>query len=99
MIINIQKYLSCTYNISLDTLKGKKSIRSKDEYKIYNLSVLMSWLLNPSKKYGVKSLIARHHNCSHMNRVYRLNKLYKSNTSFRNFVNTNLIDYETSRKT
>ena len=33
MIINIQKYLSCTYNISLDTLKGKKGIRSKDEYK------------------------------------------------------------------
>ena len=85
MIINIQKYLSCTYNISLDTLKGKKGIRSKDEYKIYNLSVLMSWLLNPSKRYGVKSLIARHHNCSHMNRVYRLNKLYNNKNFLKNF--------------
>ena len=99
MIINIQKYLSCTYNISLDTLKGKKIIRSRDEYKIYNLSILLSWLLNPTKKYGVKSLIARFHGCKHKNRVYRLSKLYKSNSRFKNFVDTNLTKYEKTRKT
>jgi len=40
MIVNIQKYLCSTYNISLETLKGKKPIKDKDEYNKYNLSII-----------------------------------------------------------
>jgi len=53
MIVNIQKYLSNTYNISLDTLKGNKPIKDKDEYKSYNLSIILCWLLHPTQVYGV----------------------------------------------
>ena len=85
MVINIQKYISHTYNIPIDMLKGKSAIKDKDQYNLYNLSIILSWLLHPTKQYGCKSLIARHH-CCNKNRVFRLYKLYNSNDKFRSFV-------------
>ena len=95
MVINVQKYLSSTYNIPVDLLKGKKTIKSNDQYKIYNLSILLSWLLHPTQSYGSKSLIARLHSCN-KNRVYRLFNLYNKNSSFKSFVDKELKNYKVS---
>jgi hypothetical protein len=95
MVINIQKYLSSTYNIPVDLLKGKKTIKSNTQYKIYNLSILLSWLLHPTQVYGSKSLIARLHSCN-KNRVYRLFNLYNKNSSFKSFVDKELKNYKVS---
>ena len=37
MVINVQKYISSTYNISIDVLKGKKTARCEQDYNLYNL--------------------------------------------------------------
>ena len=95
MVINVQKYLSSTYNIPVDLLKGKKIIKSNTQYKIYNLSILLSWLLHPTQVYGSKSLIARFHSCN-KNRVYRLFNLYNKNSSFKSFVDKELKNYKVS---
>ena len=92
MVINVQKYLSSTYNIPIDLLKGKKTKKSNEQYKIYNLSILLSWLLHPTQSYGSKSLIARLHSCN-KNRVYRLFNLYNKNSSFKSFVDKALESY------
>ena len=65
-------------------LKGKSAITDKEHYNLYNLSIILSWLLHPTKAYGCKSLIARHH-CCNKNRVFRLYKLYNTNDKFREF--------------
>ncbi len=93
MVNNIQKYLASTFNISLDILKGKKTARCEQDYKIYNLSILLCWILHPTQVYGSKSLIARHHRCS-KNRVYRLNKYYTHNINFKSFVDKYKEDYK-----
>ena len=95
MVINVQKYLSSTYNIPVDLLKGKKTIKSNEQYKIYNLSILLSWLLHPTQVYGSKSLIARLHSCN-KNRVYRLFNLYNKNSNFKSFVDKELKNYKVS---
>ena len=95
MIVNVQKFCSKSYNISIDTLKGKKTIKSNTQYKIYNLSILLSWLLHPTQVYGSKSLIARLHSCN-KNRVYRLFNLYNKNSSFKSFVDKELKNYKVS---
>ena len=95
MVINVQKYLSSTYNIPVELLKGKKTIKSNIQYKIYNLSILLSWLLHPTQVYGSKSLIARLHSCN-KNRVYRLFNLYNKNSSFKSFVDKELKNYKVS---
>ena len=95
MVINVQKYLSSTYNIPVDLLKGKKTIKSNIQYKIYNLSILLSWLLHPTQVYGSKSLIARLHSCN-KNRVYRLFNLYNKNSNFKSFVDKELKNYKVS---
>ena len=95
MVINVQKYLSSTYNIPIDLLKGKKTIKSNTQYKIYNLSILLSWLLHPTQVYGSKSLIARLHSCN-KNRVYRLFNLYNKNSNFKSFVDKELKNYKVS---
>ena len=92
MVINVQSYLSSTYNIPIDLLKGKKTIKSSDQYKIYNLYILLSWLLHPTQVYGSKSIIARLHSCK-SNRVYRLFNLYNKNASFKSFVDKALESY------
>ena len=86
MIVNVQKFCSKSYNISLDTLKGKRKVKDNNEYKTYNLSIILSWLLHPTRRYGSKSLIARFHGCKHKNRVYRLVKLYNNNSRFKSYV-------------
>ena len=93
MVINIQKFISNTYNIPLNMLKGKITIKSSRQYKIYNLSILLSWLLHPTQVYGSKSLIARFHSCN-KNRVYRLFILYNRNDSFKSFVDKALESYK-----
>ena len=93
MVINVQKYLSLTYNIPIDLLKGKKTIKSNEQYKIYNLSILLSWLLHPTQVYGCKSTIARLHSCN-KNRVYRLFNLYNKNSNFKFFVDKELKNYK-----
>ena len=92
MVINVQKFISNSYNIPLNVLKGKITIKSSRQYKIYNLSILLSWLLHPTQVYGSKSLIARLHSCKR-NRVYRLFGLYNRNASFKSFVNKALESY------
>ena len=95
MVINIQKFISNTYNIPLNMLKGKITIKSSRQYKIYNLSILLSWLLHPTQVYGSKSLIARLHSCN-KNRVYRLFNLYNKNSNFKSFVDKELKNYKVS---
>jgi hypothetical protein len=94
MIVNIQKFCSKTYNTSLNTIKGKKECRDRREYNVYNLSILLCWLLRPTKKYGCKSLIARHHSCKHMNRVFRLIKFYESSPGFNLYVKSAMTAYK-----
>ena len=95
MVINVQKFISNSYNIPLNVLKGKITIKSSKQYKIYNLSILLSWLLHPTQVYGSKSLIARFHSCN-KNRVYRLFNLYNKNSSFKSFVDKELKNYKVS---
>ena len=93
MVINVQKYLSDTYNIPINMLKGKITIKSSNQYKIYNLSILLSWLLHPTQVYGCKSTIARLHSCN-KNRVYRLFNLYNKNSAFKSFVDKAIKSYK-----
>jgi hypothetical protein len=93
MVINIQKFISSTYNIPINMLKGKSSIRNSEHYKMYNLSILLCWLLHPTQVYGSKSLIARLHSCK-KNRVYRLFNLYNKNFVFKSFVDKALNSYK-----
>ena len=95
MVINVQKYLSSTYNIPINMLKGKINIKSSEQYKIYNLSILLSWLLHPTQVYGSKSTIARLHKCN-MNRVHRLNSLYLNNSKFKSFVDNAIKHYKSN---
>ena len=95
MVINVQKFISNSYNIPLNVLKGKITIKSSRQYKIYNLSILLSWLLHPTQVYGSKSLIARLHSCKR-NRVYRLFNLYNKNSNFKSFVDKELKNYKVS---
>ncbi len=93
-MFNIQKSLCSTYNISLETLNGKKPIKYKDEYNKYNLSIILCWLLLPTQRWGSKSLIARFHGCKHKNRVYRLIRFYESNRGFKRYVNEAIKGYK-----
>ena len=93
MIVNVQKYISHTYNIPVDLLKGKMSIKDKKQYNLYNLSIILSWLLHPTQSYGSKSLIARLHSCN-KNRVYRLFNLYNKNSAFKSFVDKAIKSYK-----
>ena len=95
MVINVQKYVSTTYNIPLNLLKGKTTIKDNKQYKLYNLSILLCWLLHPTQRYGSKSLIARMH-CCNKNRVYRLHNLYNKNDSFKSFVDKAKENYKVS---
>ena len=55
MVINIQKFISSTYNIPINMLKGKSSIRNSEQYKMYNLSLFNLKDLDA----GWSSLVAR----------------------------------------
>ena len=74
-------------------LKGKINIKNSEQYKMYNLSIILSWLLHPTQVYGCKSTIARLHKCN-MNRVHRLNSFYKNNSNFKSFVDNAIKDYK-----
>ena len=93
MVNRIQKYCSLSYNVSLDVLKGKKTVNNSNDYKIYNLCILLCWLLHPTQVYGCKSTIARLHSCN-KNRVYRLFNLYNKNSAFKSFVDKAIKSYK-----
>ena len=93
MVINIQKFIRSTYNIPINILKGKINVKNSEQYKMYNLSIILSWLLHPTQAYGCKSTIARLHSCN-MNRVHRLNSLYLKNNNFKSFVDNAIKDYK-----
>lgn len=95
MVINIQKFISSTYNIPINMLKGKISIKNSEQYKMYNLSIILSWLLHPTQVYGCKSTIARLHSCN-MNRVHRLNSFYLKNKNFKSFVDNAIKHYKSN---
>jgi hypothetical protein len=90
MVNNIQCFISNHFDISIKIIKGQQEFNNNKEYNYYNVSILLSYLLNPTKKYGVKSIIHRLHNCTSTNRVQRLNKQYNNNSQFKLFID-NLI--------
>jgi hypothetical protein len=90
MVNNIQCFISNHFDIPIKILKGQQEFNNNKHYNYYNISILLSYLLNPTKKYGVKSIIHRLHNCTSTNRVQRLNKQYNNNSQFKLFID-NLI--------
>ena len=86
MVNNIQCFISNHFNIPIKILKGQQEFNSNKHYNYYNISILLSYLLNPTKKYGVKSIIHRLHNCTSTNRVQRLHKQYNNNFEFKLFI-------------
>ena len=82
MVNNIQYFISNHFDISIKVIKGQQEFNNNKHYNYYNISILLSYLLNPTKKYGVKSIIHRLHNCTSTNRVQRLYKQYNSNPEF-----------------
>jgi len=86
MVNNIQFFISNHFNISIKILKGQQEFNNNKQYNYYNISILLSYLLNPTKKYGVKSIIHRLHNCTSTNRVQRLHKQYNNNSEFKLFI-------------
>ena len=79
----------------MNMLKGKINVKNSEQYRLYNVCILMSWLLHPTKKYGCKSTIARLHS-SKMNRVHRLNSLYLKNKNFKSFVDNAIKHYKSN---
>jgi hypothetical protein len=86
MVNNIQCFISNHFDIPIKILKGQQEFNSNKHYNYYNISILLSYLLNPTKKYGVKSIIHRLHNCTSSNRVQRLYKQYNNNSEFKLFI-------------
>ena len=82
MVNNIQCFISNHFDIPIKVIKGQQEFNSSKHYNYYNISMLLSYILNPTKKYGVKSIIHRLHNCTSTNRVQRLYKQYNSNPEF-----------------
>ena len=54
MLINIHNFLNSKYNTSIKILQGKQTIKTEKDYFVYNLSIIMSYLLQPTKGMGVK---------------------------------------------
>lgn len=86
MVNNIQYFISNHFDIPIKILKGQQEFNNNKHYNYYNISILLSYLLNPTKKYGVKSIIHRLHNCTSTNRVQRLHKQYNNNSEFKLFI-------------
>jgi len=86
MVNNIQCFISNHFDIPIKILKGQQEFNNNKHYNYYNISILLSYLLNPTKKYGVKSIIHRLHNCTSTNRVQRLHKQYNNNSKFKLFI-------------
>jgi hypothetical protein len=86
MVNNIQCFISNHFDIPIKILKGQQEFNNNKYYNYYNISILLSYLLNPTKKYGVKSIIHRLHNCTSTNRVQRLHKQYNNNSEFKLFI-------------
>lgn len=82
MVNNIQCFISNHFDIPIKVIKGQQEFNNSKHYNYYNISMLLSYILNPTKKYGVKSIIHRLHNCTSTNRVQRLYKQYNNNPEF-----------------
>ena len=82
MVNNIQCFISNHFDIPIKVIKGQQEFNNSKHYNYYNISMLLSYILNPTKKYGFKSIIHRLHNCTSTNRVQRLYKQYNNNPEF-----------------
>lgn len=83
MVNNIQCFISNHFDIPIKVIKGQQEFYNNKHYNYYNISMLLSYVLNPTKKYGFKSIIHRLHNCTSTNRVQRLYKQYNNNSQFK----------------
>lgn len=97
MVNNIQNFISNKYNININILKGLKDVTNDKEYFFYNLSILVSYLLQPTKEYGCRSKILYYHNCKSTNKLLRLYNKYKSNLLFRNQVDKAIVEWENQK--
>ncbi len=93
MLIDIHNFLNSKYNTSIKILKGKQTIKTDKEYFVYNLAILMSYLLQPTKRYGCKSKILLYHNCKSSNRIDRLLGKYNSDPRFKSIVDISIQSY------
>jgi uncharacterized Fe-S cluster-containing MiaB family protein len=66
---------------------------------VYNLSIIICYLLQPIKRYGCKSKILFYHNCKSTNRIDRLIKKYNSDKDFKLLVDYCISEYEQNRIT
>ena len=93
MLINIHNFLNSKYNTSIKILQGKQTIKTEKDYFVYNLSIIMSYLLQPTKRYGCKSKILFYHNCKSSNRVDRLLGKYNKDELFKSLVDKSIQTY------
>jgi hypothetical protein len=87
MINNLQHFIANQFKVNFNVICGKQQIKNNYEYTAYNISMLISYLLIPTKRYGIKSTIHRLHRCKSTNRIQRLMDKYSKDTSFRLKVN------------
>ncbi|OUW92262.1 MAG: hypothetical protein CBD88_08850 [Flavobacteriales bacterium TMED228] len=92
-MINIHSFLNSKYDTSIKILKGKQTIKNEKDYFVYNLSIIMSYLLQPTKKYGCKSKILFYHNCKSSNRIDRLLGKYNKDSLFKSLVDKSVQSY------
>ena len=93
MLINIHSFLNSKYDTSIKILKGRQTIKNEKDYFVYNLSIIMSYLLQPTKKYGCKSKILFYHNCKSSNRIDRLLGKYDKDSLFKSLVDKSVQSY------
>lgn len=86
----IHQYLVCKYKINIKILKGLQTIKTDKEYFVYSLSIIMSYLLQPTKGYGCKSKILYYHKCKSTNKIDRLYRKYKSDTKFKSIIDKSI---------
>jgi hypothetical protein len=99
MFNSIHIYLNSKFNTSIKVLEGKQTIKSDKEYLVYNLSILLAYLLQPTKKYGCKSKILFYHKCKSTNRIDRLHKRYSCDIKFKSIIDKCIKEYGETRTT
>ena len=97
MVNSIQNFISNNYNININILKGVDKIKNDRDYFFYNLSILVSYLLQPTKEYGCRSKILYYHNCKSTNKLLRLYSKYESNLLFKNKVDKMIVAWKNQK--
>lgn len=99
MFNNVHIFLNRKYNTSIKILQGKQTIKTDKDYLVYNLSILICYLLEPTKRYGSKSKILFYHKCKSTNRIDRLIVRYNSDKDFKSVVDKCIKSYGQTRTT